>query len=57
MGGTSNRGQRFLHHWRLQCGPGVAVDDLGTYKEHFIARMFLILSFGTTYLNFLDFPF
>ena len=42
MGGTSSRGQRFLHHWRLQCGAGVAVGDLGTYKEHFIAHIFLM---------------
>ena len=42
MGWTSTGGQRFLHLWRLQCGAGVAVDDLGTYKEHFIARIFLM---------------
>ena len=42
MGGTSRRGQRFPHHWRLQCGAGVAVDDLGMYTEHFVARIFLM---------------
>ena len=39
FGRDVEEGQRFPHHWRLQCGAGVAVGDLGMKAEGRTAQL------------------